>query len=358
MRLGTEGLADDLRRQRDFVRDREPVYARLLELLLGELPALASRLEQAWEGRTFFAWYDRPLLVLGSIRYDALSEGTEHPLWEVVAGGAGADREPTIAQLRAAMHEERARFWAAVSERAVQTNETTRAVTWLWPASLLARTDAETPLHVVDVGASAGLNLVADDDALRMEWTDEAGVALPTGPLPPIATRLGLDLSPLDVLDEDSARWLRACVWPSDAARLDRLERAIEAYRRAAEGPSGPVLERCPVEDVPGRVERVGEGERLLVLQTLMRDYLSPAQRQEYERGLTEMIASRPPGATLWAELEAAEDLSDPDRSSVLRVHSRERGGGVATLVLAHTHPHPRRLFVNPDQVERLVRAL
>jgi len=357
MRNATDGLADDLLLQRDFLREREPVYARLLELLVAELPVLAPSLERIWGARTFFARYDRPLLLLASLRHDALREGPAHPLWASVGDVGGARAEPEEGALRAATAQDRERFWTAAATRAVQTNETTRAVAWLWPASLIARVDAETPLHLVDVGCSAGLNLVSDDPRLAGEWVDQEGGRLSTRPLPPIGTRLGLDLAPLDVLEEGAACWLRACVWPSDAARLERLDRSIEAFRRAVRGPRPPRLEACHIEHVPDRAATVGEGGRLIVLQTIMRDYLSPEQRATYEQGLRDLILSRPAGAVLWVELEVEGDLAVPDRSAVLRVKLAD-GGRVVAFVLARTHPHPRKLFVESDQVEALGRAL
>lgn len=358
MRNATEGLADDLLLQRDFLREREPVYARLLELLVAELPALAPSLERIWGARTFFARYDRPLLLLASLRHDALREGPGHPLWSSIGDVGGAGAAPEKEALRAATAEDRGRFWTSAATRGVQTNETTRAVAWLWPASLIARVDTETPLHLVDVGCSAGLNLVADDPELGGEWVDQEGAMLSTHPLPPIGTRLGLDLAPLDVLEEGSACWLRACVWPSDTARLNRLDRSIEAFRRAARGPASPLLEACPIERVPERAATVGEGGRMIVLQTIMRDYLSPEQQEAYEWGLGELLSSRPPGSALWLELEVDRDLSDPDRSATLRAHVAGVRGQVRTHVLAVTHPHPRRLFVDADEVAALVGAL
>lgn len=357
----TNGLKEALARQRDFVRKREPVYARLLDLLAAALPTLGPELDRAWQGRTFFASYDRPLLLLASLRNDALAEGPSHPLWPSIGKGGVEATGPTAAQLRAAVDASRERFWGALAERTVQTNETTRSVVWLWPASLIASVDSSTPLHVVDMGTSAGLNLVADDPALRMVWEDERGRPLDIGELPPIATRLGLDLSPLDVRRPEDARWLRACIWPSDTERLARLELAIEAFQRAASGPEGaPELEVCSAEGAPRRLGSVGEGDRLLVLQTLVRDYLSPEQERDYERGMTDLIAARAPGKALWVELEGEfEDTTPPpEESAMIRVHVADRDGTVRTSVLARTHPHPRKLFIDHDAVEEILGLL
>lgn len=353
MRRATEGLAEDLARQRDFLRDREPAYGRLLDLLAGALPGLTPELERAWADRTFFAWYDRPLLLLAALRNDALAEGDPHPLWSSIGEGGVEAAGPTAAELHAAVASSRRGFWNALAARTVQTNETSRAVAWLWPARLLAEADPETPLHLVDVGTSAGLNLVADDPLMPRDWTDQNGAPLADGPLPPIGTRLGLDRSPLDVRTVEDARWLRACMWPSDTQRLERLDLGVAAFLRAARRGTPPEIERCLIEDVPARIAAEGKGGRLLVLQTMMRDYLSPEQQRGYDRGLGELIESRPPGSVLWVELELNHEQTARERAAELRVHViGPRGREV--IVLAATHPHPQKLFVEQAGVESL----
>jgi hypothetical protein len=90
----------------------------------------------------------------------------------------------------------------------------------------------ERPLALVEVGASAGLNLLWDRyhyDYGEQSCGDPAspvqlhcalrGPSRP--PLPQhmsdIASRIGLDLHPIDVHDEAEALWLRALIWPGAA---------------------------------------------------------------------------------------------------------------------------------------------
>ena len=49
-------------------------------------------------------------------------------------------------------------------------------------------------------------------------------------PMAVIASRLGLDANPIDLTDAADARWLEACVWPDQADRFQRQERAIELF--------------------------------------------------------------------------------------------------------------------------------
>jgi hypothetical protein len=100
----------------------------------------------------------------------------------------------------------------------------------------------------VDIGASAGLNLLWDQYGYtygdRLEAGDKSspvqiecalrGLNLPPLPLffPPLAGRVGVDLNPLDVRVEDDALWLRALIWPEHEKRAELLRSAIALVRQ------------------------------------------------------------------------------------------------------------------------------
>ncbi|MDX1566858.1 MAG: DUF2332 family protein [Longimicrobiales bacterium] len=361
------GLLEDLESQRKFVRDRVPVYARILDLLPDVLPR--ERLADAWKGRTFGAWYERPLLILASLRDDALEEGDDHPLHATIGSGAtgtgtapsaGAEdttgppnaaegpRAVTRDALREALDPGRP-VWDKLRNRHVQTNETSRAVAWMWPAHLIRGVDPKRPLHLFDVGASAGLNLVAD--ALARIWTrsDDDEQALAIDPLPEVGIRRGYDIRPLDPDDEESARWLRACVWPGQDDRLRRLDRAIEAWRSTDPRPR---LVQASAEEVPDRLPRDEEGW-MLAYQTVMRDYVSPGEWERYSTGMRRWLEASPSGRALWVELEVEESARKGGPPAAITVHLSN-----ASLVLATCEPHPKRLEVKDDAVEELVRRL
>ncbi|WP_159450112.1 DUF2332 domain-containing protein [Demequina sp. NBRC 110056] len=128
---------------------------------------------------------------------------------------------------------------AIAATHRTQTNETARA------AVLLPWIPTEVPVHAIDLGASAGLNLCLDrfsyaytgDRAARLgrgeprlDCEVHGDIALPTR-LPELASRTGIDLSPIDATDPDAAAWLEALVWPEHQDRLERLRAAIEVRR-------------------------------------------------------------------------------------------------------------------------------
>ena len=159
--------------------------------------------------------------------------------------------------------------------RRTQTNEVGRSAILL-PFIARALAVGEGPVHAVDVGASAGLNLCLDRYAydysgvrvgggpLTLACDNRGGFAvpgqgLPDG-LPTFASRTGLDLAPVDVADPDAVAWLEALVWPEQNGRLERLRAAI-AIRRET-----PVtmVDGDAVETLPRVEAALGEGTLLL----------------------------------------------------------------------------------------------
>jgi len=184
---GLDGFADDIAYQRRFLKSRLPLYDTLLGTVAGLLtdPAV-SALAEGWAERDFEAPYDRPLLLLAALRFGALRGGGAHPLHGALAA---AEPDPAVITPPAVAA---ALAWpglaALLRTRRVQTNEVSRAVAWRWPAGLIA---TGRPVALVDVGCSAGLNLVAD--ALPAPWSDADGAALPVAAHGVVSSRLGLD---------------------------------------------------------------------------------------------------------------------------------------------------------------------
>jgi len=341
------GLEADLEAQRRFVSERVPAYTLLLELLADALAdkSLRDRLRDAWSGRSFGAFYERPLLLLAALRDDALAEGTRHPLWEAI----GADRPRPEGLAPATLSEalERDRLWESLRTRHVQTNETSRAVAWLWPATLLASVAPGRALDLFDIGASAGLNLVAD--LLEPVWEREGGATLAVAPLPEIGSRTGFDLRPLDVLDPADERWLRACVWPGQPERLAQLEAAIAAFRRLAAAGAAPRLERSAARDIPRALAATGKS-LAIAFQTVVRDFLAEDERVAYETGMVDWLSASPPRIAIWVQLEL-EASAETELPFGLTARVATGDGATEPIPLARCGPHPRRLRVDEGAV-------
>ncbi|MBC8097843.1 MAG: DUF2332 domain-containing protein [Armatimonadetes bacterium] len=126
--------------------------------------------------------------------------------------------------------------------RRTQTNEVRRS-TILMPMFAYFAKQTNAPLHLIEVGASAGFNMLWDryqyhytrngethivgaaDAPLTLTCAVTGDMPLPTA-LPVVAWRAGIDLNPLDVRDPDTLLWLRALVWPEHQQRMADLQRA------------------------------------------------------------------------------------------------------------------------------------
>ncbi len=208
-------------------------------------------------------------LLFGAVHY-LLLNGAEHPLRRFYASVGGREEPagayPVFVDF-CRRHADAIR--ELVRTRRVQTNEVGRSGLLL-PALFLAwERGGRSPLYLIEVGASAGLNLLFD--RYRYAYSDgrECGPASPAvirtelrGPaacpvppeLPGIGGRVGIDLAPVDVTDPDAVRWMEALIWPDQVQRLDLLRAAAGLARK--EPPRlvrGDALERVGelVNDAP-----------------------------------------------------------------------------------------------------------
>ncbi len=362
-RTGAEGLADDLKAtRRDLLSARHPAYHKVLGAVLAVLTGpddgLTARFDRVWRTRAFPTFYERPLLILASLRADALEEGERHPLHAAIAVATPNPDAVTQDAVDAALARDRLGVWSIMTTRRMQTNDTSRAVTWLWPALLAGCDDARRPLALVDVGASAGLNLVADQ--LPYLWTDAATrKPLACASRVHAVARLGFDTRPLDVKSADDVRWMRACIWPGDTDRLARFEASVLAMRAAASRSPAPSVERMTASLVPDRLDAVAAslapGGIVLAYHTLVSGYLEAAERESYRGGMQAFLARQPAGRALWAELE----LDDSRRRlpAVLTAHVRS-GDAVKTVRLGRASQFPSVIEVDVGGVAELRRVL
>lgn len=176
------------------------------------------------------------------------------------------------------------RGWVA-TER-VQTNEPRRCW-WLVPCFLeVARRTGTEVFDCVELGCSAGLNLLWDRYGYeylggRLEGSpifagEERGGRVPVGPLPRVRSRVGVDLAPPDLQTEEGVRLLKSFVWADQAQRLADLDAAIEVWRR--DPPE--IIVGDLVDELPALLARPRDDAVLLVWETAVLGYL-PRERGE-----------------------------------------------------------------------------
>jgi hypothetical protein len=362
-RRGADGIKDDLARQLTLMANRAASYRKLVPLLVQLLddphlgPALFSAMQRAWRSREFLAFYERPLLLFAALRADALADGASHPLHAALRDDAPNPDAMTEAALREAISPSQTGLWTSLGLRRVQTNETSRALAWLWPAALAGCSGGARPVLLVDVGCSAGLNLIGD--LLPYVWT-AAGAPLSVVQRPKVVGRFGLDERPLDVTRADDARWLRACIWPGETQRLERLDKALAGLRAARDRGQQVEVVRRDATGAPAyarnAVASAPPNTLTIVYQTMMSGYLDAASRAAFEDGLHQLLMSSPQGAVLWVDLEVTGPATSP-RPAELWVHARN-GDQRVDLMLGTTGYHPADVSARRDAVRDLTRIL
>ena len=137
----------------------------------------------------------------------------------------------------------------SLAKRLVQTNEVRRTIYLASALARLGREFPDRPFHLIEIGTSAGLNLLLDrfgyqyaggkpfgDPASPVQLRSEVrGEHRPPATLRGVRVvgRVGVDLNPLDVRRPEDLFWLRALVWPEHAERRRLLERATELQSEA-----------------------------------------------------------------------------------------------------------------------------
>jgi hypothetical protein len=226
----------------------------------------------------------------------------------------------------------------------LQTNAPTRAKALVGGLCLVAD-QTGLPLRLLELGASAGLNLrldrfryEQDGMAFGPEGSPVRFVDFLTGSRPPLATgfqvgeRAGCDLNPLDATTDEGRLTLLACVFPDESARFDLLERAIAVAR---ETPA--VVERADLSTwVAGRLAATREGMTTVVYHTIVWPYLPDVVRRTADYEIS-AAGRRATTAAPLALLSFEGAKAEPSRTEV---HLTMWPGGHRRLLARSSH-HP-----------------
>lgn len=238
-------------------------------------------------------------------------------------------------------------------DRAVQTNEVGRCAALV--VGFLAVSAAwGRPLQVLEIGASAGLNLRWDqfryeggaagsawgpvdarlrfDDIYRDPRPSLAGDAA-------VVARRGCDRAPIDATTSDGRLTLLSFVWPDQLDRLARLDAAIEVAREVPltvdRADAGEWIERRLADRGAAR------GAATVVYHSVVWQYL-PGETQERVRaaitGAGQSATSDEPVA--WLRFEPADD---PARGAEVRLRMWP-GGEDRLLTRGGYHGRPVRV--------------
>lgn len=220
---------------------------------------------------------------------------------------------------------------------APQTNEPGRSAALLAGLGFLRTHGAPPDIDLIELGASAGLNLLVPYYFLSghgWEWGDAAsplrlpGAIEPTFVPPSVRIRraVGCDVAPVDLTDPVQALWLRSFVWPFSVDRHARLDAALAV---AARHP--PQVERGSADTwLPGAI---ANAKYPVVWHSITRQYWPAAVVTAVERTLTDH-GRHHPCARISLEYVAGTRLP------LLAVDVWDGRGGHLSEVLGTVHPH------------------
>lgn len=253
----------------------------------------------------------------------------------------------------------------------IQTNETARGLAWLLPLMYTHW----TAVHLLELGASAGLNLLAewrsyrliDDAQLKIPPVDLGrgepiqfvnhyeghSVKLPsTDAMPRIASRTGLDIAPFSLKNAADEQLLTAYVWADQTVRIARLREGIAALRAAEAVCEAPQLHAVRL---PDQLQAFLEGWSLrssrlpiVIYNTVMTMYLDDGASGL--RDVVERWAREQAVPVLWLQWEPPTDPDEaPQWAWMSWTADLWQNGQHDHFKLAWVHPHATEIQWLPE---------
>lgn len=285
-----------------------------------------------------------PNMLFAAVQYLLLT-GVDHALsahYPIISGSARSDSS-AFADFRVFCLRHGDKVVELIRTRITQTN-VVRRCTCLLPIFSMVSEESGSPLALVDVGASAGLNLNFDryyytyelKDQRKLNWgmsnsnvhlkAEMRGDAL----FPSlsreiaVASRDGIDLDPVDLTNPDELLWLRALMWPEHVERHQQLiDASIEFEQSDIHLHAGD-----PSDVLASLISTVPQEHALLVYSTIALYQFPESKRKRVAECLIQESQKRP----VW---QVALEGSDP-RLSITRYRNRASH----TEILAEASPH------------------
>jgi len=336
-------LAGRFVRQQAFATGYSPLYSRLFGAVAAWLsapdaesdPLVTWLLEAAKDRRTL----DVSLLLASGLHRDILAGEVQVADLARYYPTTGGDLPPEgkgfEESLRSSILARSDSLAQTIRHGNVQTNETGRGLCWLLPSMLTGWSH----VHLVDLGASAGLNLLADQRSYRLVDVEAAGVSIDIGQapapqfitqctnvtdlferlgqklLPLVESRTGCDAAPFRFQTKADETTLKSFIWGDQVDRMERLCEGLEAYRRAQESSVPAYLYRCQLPQELGVFleQRLPAGPPqipVVIYNTYLTAYLT-----QKGRGIVDQIgswASRQKRPVLWLQWEPVRDAQNP----------------------------------------------
>ena len=308
MHAGRAHVTQHVRAQGEACRNvGSPLYAGLLARVADDVEAAGP----AWRVLDAFAAWPHGsafgLRLMGAVNRLVLTGAAPDLAPHFAPGGDAAAAWPAFHALIAERGNEVRELALAYG---VQTNDVGRCAA-LAPAFLAV--SGGRPLRLLEIGASAGLNLRFDRYRYDGRWGDPAspvqlrdryeGAAPPFDPpRVDVAARSGCDPDPIDPTTDEGELTLLSFVWPDQAERVELLRGAIALARHV------PVdVERAPAADwlERGLAEPPPEGVATVLFHSIVWQYLDEGERDRVRAAITRAGEAATAEAPLaWVRME------------------------------------------------------
>ncbi|MBY6052836.1 DUF2332 domain-containing protein [Cytobacillus firmus] len=221
-----------------------------------------------------------PNLFLGAIHY-LLLQGKEHVLKEFYPSIVEDPRNPqdSFQSFKDFCRLYSQEIKVIIQTRIVQTNEVRRCA-YLFPVFAYIYQQTKKPLALIEIGTSAGLQLLWDKYSYSYGTgetygnpnadvhlsSEIKGSQVPIFPeeMPPVASRIGIDLHINDLNIGEDFLWLKSLIWPEHEERRTLFEKAAQCVR---ENPIS-LIEGDGVELLPGLIEGIPDEHSICVFHT------------------------------------------------------------------------------------------
>jgi hypothetical protein len=323
----------------EALRANSPLYARFAEGV-GRDPELRAFAATAKKGQP------HANILFAAVHF-LLLRGKQHALrrfypdlndWKTVEG------EDPFPAFKDFIESYQAELAPIVASRITNTNEVGRSG-MLHAGFRAVAAEAGEPLNLIEIGPSAGLNLIWDrydvryirgaeifsvdtpDPALTIAVELRGDKVPPLGLAPKVASRVGLELNPVNLDDPDARDWLRALIFPEHRLRVERLAAALRAYTNAK--PQIRVGDALAL--LPNALRDAPEHQPVCVYHTYVTYQFTGEMREALDNLLTAAGLRRP----VW-RLSAEGTLSGENPLTLHRYHDGTR----ESRRLALCHPH------------------
>jgi hypothetical protein len=295
-----------------------PLYADLLERVAADVEGEGPSWEIMRGHEDDAAGSALALRLMGAVNRLVLAGG--EPALDRLYRDPGRDGEEVWREFRVVLTRNRERLSDFV-ERPVQTNEVGRCAALL-PGFLAVAAATGLPLRLLEIGASAGLNLHWDlyrydservcwgpsDSPLAIRFELEGEGALPALDRVEIAERRGCDAAPIDSTGAEGEIDLLAYVWPDQPDRIERVRAALAIVRgrevKVEKAGAATWVERVLGEPAHGRATILFHS---IVAQYLGQKELAAFHRQIREAGERAMAAA----PLAWLRMEPAGERAE-----------------------------------------------